>query len=65
MVGIIIKTEGMETEILPRSHVFYEAGGKEGVFKDWSELSPDVQGRLEQIKAEVERLAEEGRGLLL
>lgn len=61
---INVTTKKTETEILTGGHVFCEAG-KDGIFKDWSDLSPDVQGRLEEITAEIEALTEEGRRLLL
>jgi hypothetical protein len=43
--------------------VFWESG-KDGLFKDWSELSLGVQERLQQIQAEVDTLVDEAKGLM-
>ncbi len=52
-------------EIAPGGLAYFEdAESKEGALKDWPELSPEAQERLEQIRMDVEVLVSEGIGLI-
>lgn len=58
---MVITTDGNEVELSPEAFVYSQ---KDNVFKDWYELSPDVQERLEQIREGIEALTMEARDLV-
>lgn len=62
---MIIKTDTDTIDLQTGGFAFCETSkGKEGTIKDWPELSPVAQGRLEQIQAEAEALVNEGKRLI-
>ncbi|WP_319526523.1 hypothetical protein [uncultured Desulfosarcina sp.] len=62
---MIIETTTNTMDIQNGSYAFWENSAiKEGAFKDWSDLSLEVQERLQQIQAEVDALVDEAKGLM-
>ncbi len=58
---MVVTTGSNTIELISGGMVYSE---KEDIFKDWSELSPEVQARLDQILKDIGALVEEGVGLI-
>jgi hypothetical protein len=62
---MVIETGTNTVDIKNGNYAFWEESvDRQGVFKDWSELSLGVQERLQQIQAEVDTLVNEAKGLM-
>lgn len=62
---MLIETGSSTIDLQTGGFAFYESKkGKNGTIREWSELTPEAQEKLERIQAEVEALVDEGKRLI-